>query len=171
MTHNRAVRRADLTPRWSRQRAVLLLAFCGFALLGWQGVSTVGHQGPIDAAEHLRYAQFLASHHRLPDEQQNYEFASPPLFQAAAAAAEKLVRVLPAVSAELPWNAATRALWLALVAAGAAAMTSGRRRARLAGAGGARARLPLGPRRVADALQERVVDRRAADRARLRDAG
>ncbi len=112
---------------------MLVLAFCGFAVLGWQGVSTVGHQGPIDAAEHLRYAQFLAAHHRLPNELQNYEFASPPLFQATAAAAEKLVRVLPAVAAELPSNVATRALWLLLVAAGAAAMTARARRGREAG--------------------------------------
>ncbi|HUY72461.1 MAG TPA: glycosyltransferase family 39 protein [Gaiellaceae bacterium] len=127
------MRRVELTSRWSRQRAVLLLAFCGFAVLGWQGVSTVAHQGPIDAAEHLRYAQFLASHHRLPNSRQNYEFGSPPLFQATAVAAEELVRVLPAIAAELPWNPATRGLWLALVAAGAAAMTATRRRARLAG--------------------------------------
>ena len=112
---------------------MLLLAFCGFAVLGWQGVSTVAHQGPIDGAEHLRYAQFLASHHRLPNSRQNYEFGSPPLFQATAVAAEELVRVLPAIAAELPWNPATRGLWLALVAAGAAAMTATRRRARLAG--------------------------------------
>jgi hypothetical protein len=127
------VRRVELTSRWSLLRVLLLLAFCGFAVLGWQGVSTIAHQGPIDAAEHLRYAQFLATHHRLPNSRENYEFGSPPLFEAAAVAAEKLVRVLPAVAAELPWNPATRGLWLALLAAGAAAMTAARRRVRLAG--------------------------------------
>ena len=110
-----------------------LLAFCGFAVLGWQGVSTIGHEGAIDAGEHLRYAEFLATHHRLPNQTQNYEFGSPPLYQATAVAAEKLVRVVPAFAAELPWNPATRGLWLALVAAGAAALTAARRRARRAG--------------------------------------
>jgi 4-amino-4-deoxy-L-arabinose transferase-like glycosyltransferase len=130
------VRRVDLAPKWSRLRAAILLGLCGFALLGWQGASTVGHNGAIDAGEHLRYAQFLASHHRLPPKtgkDANYEYASPPLFQATAVVAEKLVRVLPAVAAELPWNVLTRALWLALAAAAAVALTAASRRVRVAG--------------------------------------
>ncbi len=115
-------------------RAGVVLALCGFALLGWQGVSTVGHAGAIDASEHLSYAEFLATHWRLPSPGDNYEYASPPLFQATAVVVEKLVRVVPAIAVELPWNVATRGIWLALVAVGAAAMTAARRRRRIAGA-------------------------------------
>ncbi|HEY4345954.1 MAG TPA: hypothetical protein VGM80_00065 [Gaiellaceae bacterium] len=129
------MRRLDPASRWTRSRAVLVVAFCGFALLGWQGVTTVGHNGPIDAAEHLRYAEHLASDRSLPSKSQNYEYASPPLYQATAVAAEKLVRELPAEAAELPWNFATRGLWLALVLAGVAAMTASRRRVRIVGVG------------------------------------
>jgi 4-amino-4-deoxy-L-arabinose transferase-like glycosyltransferase len=131
------VRRIDLAPKWSRLRVAIVLGLCGFALLGWQGASTVGHNGAIDAGEHLRYAEFLATHHRLPPKtgkDANYEYASPPLFQATAVLAEKLVRIVPAAAAELPWNVATRAVWLALAAAGAVALAASRRRVRIAGA-------------------------------------
>jgi uncharacterized repeat protein (TIGR01451 family) len=130
------VRRVDLATRWSPLRAALVLAFCAFAVLGWQGVSTIGRQGGDDAGEHLAYAQYLDAHHAIPGKSQNYEYATPPLFHAVAVAAEHAVRALPSTAVEVPWNPATRILWLVLVAAGAVALTSSRRSLRLAGAGG-----------------------------------
>ena len=115
-------------------QAVIVLAFCGWALLGWQGASTVGHNGAIDAAEHLRYAEYLASHWRLPSKSENYEYASPPLFRATAVVAEKLVRTIPAAAVELRSDTLTRALWLILVTGGACAMTAARRPVRRLGA-------------------------------------
>jgi 4-amino-4-deoxy-L-arabinose transferase-like glycosyltransferase len=94
----------------------------------------VGHNGAIDAAEHLRYAEYLASHWALPSKSENYEYASPPLFQATAVVAEKLVRTVPAAAMELRSDTLTRGLWLILVTAGACAMTVTRRRFRLLGA-------------------------------------
>ncbi len=113
---------------------VVVLAFCGWALLGWEGASTLGHNGAIDAAEQVSYAQYLGSHWRLPSKAENYEYASPPLFQATAVLAEKLVRVLPAAAVELRSDTLTRALWLLLVTAGACAMSAARRPVRLLGA-------------------------------------
>ena len=37
--------------------AVLIAALAVYALLGWQGISTVGRTGPIDASEYLLNAQ------------------------------------------------------------------------------------------------------------------
>lgn len=119
--------------RWSPLRAGLLIAFGVFLLLGWQGVSTVGRGGADDAGEHVAYAQYLDTHNRLPPRAENYEFSSPPLFAVTAVALERLVRHLPSVAAEAPWNLLTRAVWLALLAGGAFALTSASRRVRLGG--------------------------------------
>jgi uncharacterized repeat protein (TIGR01451 family) len=119
--------------RWSPLRAGLLIAFGVFLLLGWQGVSTVGRGGADDAGEHVAYAQYLDTHNRLPPRAENYEFSSPPLFAVTAVALERLVRNLPSVAAEAPWNLLTRAVWLALLAGGAFALTSASRRVRLGG--------------------------------------
>jgi uncharacterized repeat protein (TIGR01451 family) len=119
--------------RWSPLRAGLLTAFGVFLLLGWQGVTTVGRGGADDAGEHVAYAQYLDAHNRLPPRADNYEFSSPPLFALTAVAAERLVRHLPSVAAEGPWNPLTRAVWLALLAGGAFALTSASRRVRLVG--------------------------------------
>src|SRR6185437_14521839 len=43
---------------------------------------------------------------------------TPPLYHVAAIGAEHLVRWAPSARVELPWNPATRALWLALAVAG-----------------------------------------------------
>ena len=114
-------------PRLSRRRALLAGAFACLALLGWQGVTTIGRNGPVDAGEHLRYAEYLDAHGSLPGKAQNYEYATPPLFHAIATAAEHAVRRLPSHRAELPSNVLTRALWLLLAAAGIACLTSARR--------------------------------------------
>jgi uncharacterized repeat protein (TIGR01451 family) len=108
---------------------------CAFALAGWQGVTTVGQSGGDDAGEHLAYAQYLDAHGHLPPDAVNYEFSSPPLFQITAVAAERLVRHLPSVRVELPWNPVTRAVWLILVAGGAVGLMSRRRGVRIGGAG------------------------------------
>ena len=130
---NRAMRRGELTKRWSPTRAGIVVALCLFAALGWQGVTTVGQIGGDDSGEHLAYAQYLDAHHRIPGKAVNYEFSTPPLFQITAVAAERIVRHLPSVRVELPWNPATRGLWLLLVAGGAFALTTARRGARRAG--------------------------------------
>jgi uncharacterized repeat protein (TIGR01451 family) len=129
------VHRFDLARRWSPLRAALVLAFCAFAVVGFVGVTTVARSGGIDAGEHLAYAEYLDAHGRLPPKAVNYEYSSPPLFQAAAVAAEHAVGVLPSVALELSSNPATRGLWLLLVAGGALALTSARRGLRIAGVG------------------------------------
>jgi uncharacterized repeat protein (TIGR01451 family) len=126
--------RVELVKRWSPRRAGIVVALCCFAALGWFGVTTVGRNGGDDSGEHLAYAQYLDAHLRIPGKAQNYEYSTPPLFAAAAVLAERTVRHLPSVAAELPWNPATRALWLLLAAGGAFALTSRRRGARMAGA-------------------------------------
>jgi uncharacterized repeat protein (TIGR01451 family) len=127
------VRRVDLVKQWSPLRAGVVVALCVFAAAGWQGVTTVGQNGGDDAGEHLAYAEYLDAHHRIPGKSANYEFSTPPLFQATAVAAERLVRHLPSQRVELPWNTATRALWLLLVAGGAIALTAARRGVRVGG--------------------------------------
>jgi hypothetical protein len=94
----------------------------------------LGHNGAIDAGEHNRYAQYLGTHWRLPSKAVNYEYASPPLFQATAVGAEKLVGIIPAAAVELRSDMLTRGLWLLLVTAGACMMTAARRPVRLLGA-------------------------------------
>ena len=86
---NRAMRRGELTKRWSPARAGIVVALCLFAALGWQGVTTVGQIGGDDAGEHLAYAQYLDAHHRIPGKAVNYEYSTPPLFQITAVAAER----------------------------------------------------------------------------------
>lgn len=119
--------------RWTPLRAGLLVALGIFLLLGWQGVTTVGRDGADDAGAHAAYAQYLDEHGRLPPRSVNYEFSSPPLFAAVAVAAERIVRNAPSVAAEAPWNPVTRALWLALVAGGAIALTAVRGGVRIGG--------------------------------------
>ena len=68
-----------------------------------------------------------------PDEGGNYEYSTPPLFHLEAIGAERAAGAVPTVALELPWNLATRAVWLLLIALGIAAMTSPRRRIRIAG--------------------------------------
>ncbi len=128
------VHRFDLATRWSPLRVGLVLGFCVFAVVGFVGVTTVSRAGAIDSGEHLAYAQYLDAHGRLPSKAENYEYSSPPLFQLAAVGAERSVRRLPSVAVELSSNPLTRALWLLLVAGGAAALTARRRSLRVAGA-------------------------------------
>ena len=110
-----------------------MLGLCVFAVLGWQGVTSVGRDGGIDSGEHLAYAQYLDAHGRIPSKAENYEYSTPPLFHVLAIGAEHGVSAVPSAALELPWNAATRALWLLLVAAGVVALTSARRRVRIGG--------------------------------------
>ena len=117
----------------TRRRAAILLGLCAFALLGWQGITTAGRLGGDDAGEHVAYAQFLDDHHAIPSKQQNYEYATPPLFHLVAIGAEHAVHRLPFAAAELPWNLATRLLWLFLAGGGIAALTATSRRVRVAG--------------------------------------
>ena len=52
-------------------------------------------------AEHVRYAAYLDEHHRIPSKDENYEYASPPLFHVVAIAAEHVVGAVPARPLEL----------------------------------------------------------------------
>ncbi len=113
-----------------------MAGLAAFALMGWQGVSTVGLNGWLDAGEHKAYAQYLDAHGSPPSKSANYEYATPPLFHAAAIGLEHAVRVVPSHALETPWNLLTRALWLALALAAAAAMTSIRVPVRVAGLAG-----------------------------------
>lgn len=110
-----------------------MIGVCLLAVVGWQGVTTAGGNGAIDAAEHVAYARYLDRYRSIPSEAVNYEFATPPLFHLLSIAAESGVDAAPSVAAELPSNLATRGLWLALVVIGAFALTSSRRRRRVAG--------------------------------------
>ncbi len=111
-----------------------MLAFCALAVVGWSiGVTTVSREGGIDSGEHLAYAQYLDAHGRLPSKAENYEYSSPPLFQATTVAAERAVSRLPSAAVELSSNPVTRALWLLLVAGGALALVARRRGVRIAG--------------------------------------
>ncbi len=125
--------RVELSKRWSPLRALLVAAFAVFAVIGFIGVTTVGSEGAIDSGEHLAYAEYVDAHWRIPTKAENYEYATPPLFQVAAIGAEHLVTVLPSVALELPWNLVTRAVWLLVLAGGLVALTSSRRRLRIAG--------------------------------------
>ena len=108
-------------------RPALLVALCVFALVGWQGITTVGRLGGDDAGEHVAYAQYLDAHARIPSKSENYEYATPPLFHLLAIGAEHAVHRVPSRAVELPWNAASRVLWLALAAGGALALGKRRR--------------------------------------------
>ena len=115
---------------------ILVVALAGFALLGWQGASTVGRSGPLDAAAYLLDAQYLDAHGRLVPAYIGYEYSSPPLFEALAVGLERVVRAAPAWPLELSSNVATRLLWLLLVAVSAGCLISARAGVRLLGAAG-----------------------------------
>ena len=116
--------------------AVIIAALAVFALLGWQGISTVGGTGPIDASEYLLNAQYLDQHGHLPPEYVSYEYSAPPLFEALAIALEHGVRAVPALPLELGSNLAVRILWLLIVAGSALCLVSARPRARILGIAG-----------------------------------
>jgi 4-amino-4-deoxy-L-arabinose transferase-like glycosyltransferase len=113
-----------------------VIAFAVFGLVGWQGVTTIGSEGPIDSGEHLLYAQFLDAHGELPGRVRNYEYATPPLFHVAAIGAEHAGTWVPSRSLETSSNLLTRALWLLLAVAAVASMTSARPGVRIAGLAG-----------------------------------
>ena len=123
-------------PRLTRVQVAVSVGLVLFALLGWLGVTTVGRGGALDSGEHVAYAEYLDAHGHLPPKSVNYEYGSPPLFQATAVAAEHVVRWLPSHWAELPWNPVTRVLWLVLAVAAIACLASARPRLRAAGLGG-----------------------------------
>jgi 4-amino-4-deoxy-L-arabinose transferase-like glycosyltransferase len=104
------------------------------AVVGWQGVTTVGRDYELDARAHLEYAQYFSHHAAPPPRAQNYEFSNPPLFAILAVGVEKAVRVLPSHPVGFSSNALTRGVWLVLALAGALAMAAAGRRRRLAGA-------------------------------------
>jgi len=123
-------------PRLDRRAVLVALAIGAFALFAWQGITTAGRSGPLDAGEYLLNAQYLDAKGWLPPAYISYEYSAPPLFEAIAVAAEHVVPALPSVPLELPWNLATRLLWLALVVGSALCLTAASGRTRWAGAAG-----------------------------------
>ncbi len=154
--------------RWTLLRAGLLIALGVFLLVGWEGVTTAGRNGGDDAGEHVAYAEYLDAHGRLPPRAVNYEFSSPPLFAGVAVAAERIVRNVPSIALEAPWNTLTRALWLALLVGGALALTAASGRLRLGGAAALALTALWGLDEASVARPERALVGRAARRARLR---
>src|SRR4249919_1999245 len=67
-------RRDDVTQRWTPVRALVVAGIAALALLGWQGVTTVGRDAALDTSEHVRYAEYLDVHHRIPSKDENYEY-------------------------------------------------------------------------------------------------
>jgi Domain of unknown function DUF11/Dolichyl-phosphate-mannose-protein mannosyltransferase len=114
----------------------VVLAGAAFLLLGWQAVTTAGRSMPLDAGEYVLNAQYLDDHGWIPPVYVSYEYSAPPLFEFVAVGAEHAVRALPSLPLELPSNLATRLLWLALVLASAAAITSSRQTWRRLGIAG-----------------------------------
>ncbi len=131
-----AVKTRRTVPALGWPWAVLIVALAVFALLGWQGISTVGRTGPIDASEYLLNAQYLDQHGHLPPDYVSYEYSAPPLYEALAIALEHGVRAVPAVPLELGSNLAARALWLLVIVGSAICLVSKRSRVRLVGAAG-----------------------------------
>jgi Dolichyl-phosphate-mannose-protein mannosyltransferase/Domain of unknown function DUF11 len=123
-------------PRLGRAWLVLVVALAVFALLGWQAATTVGRLGAVDSYAYLQDAQYLDAHGKVMPSYVGYEYSTPPLYETVAIGLEHAVGALPALPLELPWNSATRLLWLLLVVGGAACLTAARRRVRLLGATG-----------------------------------
>jgi hypothetical protein len=111
----------------------VVTASAGFLLLGWQGISTAGRMVPLDSREYLLNGQYLDNHGRLPPSYVSYEYSAPPLYEAVAVGAERVVRSLPSQPLETRWNTVNRLLWLALMAGAAWGLTSSARRVRLLG--------------------------------------
>jgi hypothetical protein len=111
------VRRLE-PPRLAAGFVALLCA--GVLAVGWHGATSSGPEGGYDADAFIAYSAFLGSEHRLPGEEDTYEYATPPLYPTLAGAVQKLAdhtgsaasRVVP--SGFDPW---WRLGWLALVAA------------------------------------------------------
>ena len=85
---NPPVHRPRSLATWSWLRAGVVVALCCFGVVGWQGVTTVGLDNPIDAGEHISYTQYLDKTGSLPGEARNYEYATPLLFHSTAIAVE-----------------------------------------------------------------------------------
>jgi len=118
-------------PKLARSQALIIAALVAYSVLGWQGLSTVGRDGAIDAAAHLQYAQYLDTHGSTPPKSLNQEYATPPLFHLVAIGAEHLVRAVPSWALVPHRKGWTRGGLLALVALALASLTSaqlGRRR-------------------------------------------
>ncbi len=123
-------------PRLGRPALVLLAGLAVFALLGWEGVSTVGRLGAIDSAEYLVNAQYLDAHGTFAPAYVSYEYSAPPLYEVLAVGLERFVRHAPALQLELPWNTATRLVWLLAFFGSAGCLASRGRRVRLLGVAG-----------------------------------
>jgi Dolichyl-phosphate-mannose-protein mannosyltransferase/Domain of unknown function DUF11 len=123
-------------PRLDRRVVLVALAIAAFALFAWQGITTAGRSGPLDAGEYLVNARYLDANGWLPPAAVSYEYSAPPLFEALAVAAERVVGRLPSLPLELPWNLATRLLWLAVVVGSVLCLTAASRRTRWAGVAG-----------------------------------
>ena len=122
------VTRAPNVPRLSRRRALLAGAFACLALLGWQGVTTIGATGRWTPASTSATPSTSTRTGRCRGRRENYEYATPPLFHAVAIAAEHACAGSPRHRAELPSNVLDAgALAARSPRSGIACLTSARR--------------------------------------------
>ncbi len=115
--------------------AALGLVIAAVAVVGWWGAVAVGPAAGPDAAEHIRYAEYLDATGHLPPKSENYEYASPPGYQFASVYLQRAARRLSLGGGSVvPFVAAPvrRVAWFVLlaVAAGVLASRSASRRAR-----------------------------------------
>lgn len=74
--------------------AALGLVIAAVAVVGWWGAIAVGPAAGPDAAEHIRYAEYLDATGHLPPKSLNYEYSSPPAYQFAAVHLQRAARTL-----------------------------------------------------------------------------
>jgi 4-amino-4-deoxy-L-arabinose transferase-like glycosyltransferase len=131
------------------QLVAIGLVVAAVAVVGWWGLNALDPSAGPDAAEHIRYAEFYDQTGRLPAQNQNYEYASPPAYALAAVYLQRAARrlALPdgAPLSFLP-SPLARLGWLALLALAAGVIASSRasQRARYAATGGIGVLLLLG---------------------------
>ena len=152
--------------------AALGLVIAAVAVVGWWGAIAVGPAAGPDAAEHIRYAEYLDATGRLPPKSVNYEYSSPPAYQLASVYLQRAARrlsihggaVLPFVPAPV-----RRVGWFALLALAVLALSSRSASRRGEDRRGGRRCRPAGRcrRRGARACPRRPVVVRATDLARV----
>ena len=156
--------------------AALGLVIAAVAVVGWWGAIAVGPAAGPDAAEHIRYAEYLDATGHLPPKSANYEYSSPPAYQFAAVYLQRAARTLSIGRRRAPPVRAGSGPPGRLVRAASrrpgssSPPASASRRARVA-AGGSQAALLLARRRrgVRPGARRSVVVR-SADLARVRRA-
>ena len=100
-------------------------------LLAWHGATSIDPADGYDGTAHVEYAEHLRSTGDIPEEEDTYEFASPPAFHWVSVQGQRLVDTIRGGVAEVTdgrSGAAGRLLWLGAVVAGAWLVIGPRRR-------------------------------------------